>query len=123
MVYRGLSPEAQAHYVSAFPSIASRKAVRQWPLEIPIDGKPADNTAAIKAYGEWLTRTQLPKSCFTAAPEQSSEHRSSYGAGSTWPISGSSISVTATTSSRRTIPTALARSCQLGMHPFDPDIR
>jgi haloalkane dehalogenase len=51
MVYRGLSPEAQAHYASAFPSIASRKAVRQWPLEIPIDGKPADNMAAIKAYG------------------------------------------------------------------------
>ena len=68
MVYRGISPEAQAYYASAYPNIASRKSVRQWPREIPINGKPADNTAVIKAYGEWLTRTQLPNILFHGSP-------------------------------------------------------
>ena len=61
MVHRGLTSAAQAHYASAFPTIASRKAVRQWPREVPISGKTADNVAVIKAYGEWLTRTPAAK--------------------------------------------------------------
>jgi haloalkane dehalogenase len=68
MVYRGLSPEAQRYYASAFPTIASRKAVRRWPREIPIDGKPADNAATVEAFGKWLTRTQLPKILFHGNP-------------------------------------------------------
>jgi len=66
--HRKLSSEAQAHYASAFPTVASRKAVRQWPLEVPISGKPADNVAVIDAYREWLTRTELPKLLFYASP-------------------------------------------------------
>ena len=66
--HRALSPEAQAYYASAFPTVASRKAVRQWPLEVPISGKPADNVAVIKAYREWLTQTELPKLLFYAHP-------------------------------------------------------
>jgi haloalkane dehalogenase len=68
MVYRGLSPEAQRYYASAFPTVASRKAVRQWPREIPIDGKPADNAAIVEAFGDWLTRTELPKLLFHGNP-------------------------------------------------------
>jgi haloalkane dehalogenase len=68
MVYRGLSPEAQRYYASAFPTIASRKAVRQWPREIPIDGRPADNAATVEAFGDWLTRTELPKLLFHGNP-------------------------------------------------------
>ena len=68
MVARGLTPEAQAYYASAFPTIASRQAVRQWPQEIPIDGKPADNDATVGAFGEWLTRTELPKILFHGSP-------------------------------------------------------
>lgn len=63
-----LTPEAQAYYASAFPTVASRKAVRQWPLEVPISGKPADNVAVIAAYSEWLTRTELPKILFHGSP-------------------------------------------------------
>lgn len=59
--YRDLSDEAQAYYASAFPTVASRKPVRQWPLEVPISGKPADNVAVIEAYRQWLTRTDIPK--------------------------------------------------------------
>ncbi len=68
MVCRGLSPGAQKYYASAFPSISSRKAVRQWPREIPINGTPTDNTATIEAYGEWLPNTQLPKILFHGSP-------------------------------------------------------
>ena len=68
LVHRGLTPEAQAHYASAVPTVASRKAVRQWPREVPISGQPADNVAVIKGYGDWLTRTQLPKILFHANP-------------------------------------------------------
>jgi len=50
------------------PCYASRKPVRQWSLELPISGKPADNVAVIEAYREWLTRTQLPKILFYAHP-------------------------------------------------------
>jgi haloalkane dehalogenase len=66
--HRDLSPEAQAYYASAFPTVASRKAVRQWPSEVPIAGKPADNVAIIEAYREWLTHTDLPKLLFHADP-------------------------------------------------------
>jgi haloalkane dehalogenase len=66
--HRTLSDEAQAHYASAFPTVASRKAVRQWPLEVPISGKPADNVAVIDSYRDWLTQTELPKLLFYANP-------------------------------------------------------
>jgi len=66
--HRELSSEAQAYYASAFPTVASRKAVRQWPIEVPISGKPADNVAIIEAYRDWLTRTEIPKLLFYANP-------------------------------------------------------
>ena len=65
---RELSEEAKAYYASAFPTVASRKAVRQWPLEVPISGKPADNVAVIEAYRDWLTQTDIPKILFYAHP-------------------------------------------------------
>jgi len=68
MIHRDLDPAAQTYYASAFPTVSSRKAVRQWPREIPIEGKPSHNAATIGAYAEWLTRTQLPKILFYANP-------------------------------------------------------
>ena len=67
-VHRELDPAAREYYASAFPTVSSRKAVRRWPMELPIDGKPADNAATIGAYSEWLTRTPLPKILFYANP-------------------------------------------------------
>jgi haloalkane dehalogenase len=61
MVQRDLDPAAREYYASAFPTVSSRKAVRQWPREIPIDGKPADNAATMGAYSDWLTSTEVPK--------------------------------------------------------------
>lgn len=68
MIERDLDPVAREYYASAFPTVASRKAVRQWPREIPIEGNPADNAVTIGAYAEWLTRTPLPKLLLHASP-------------------------------------------------------
>jgi haloalkane dehalogenase len=64
LTYAKISPEALAYYRSAYPTIASRKAIRQWPREIPLDGKPADNVAVVEAYRQWLTQTEIPKLLF-----------------------------------------------------------
>ncbi len=60
LTHAEIHPEALAHYRSAFPTIASRRAVQQWPAEVPLDGAPADNAAVVQAYREWLTRTDVP---------------------------------------------------------------
>ncbi len=64
LTYAKISPEALDYYKSAFPTISSRKAILQWPRELPLDGKPADNTAVVEAYREWLTETDIPKLLF-----------------------------------------------------------
>jgi len=64
LTHADISPEALAYYRSAFPTVASRKAVREWPRELPLDGKPADNTAIIEDYRQWLTSTEIPKLLF-----------------------------------------------------------
>ena len=64
LTYKEMSPEVLAYYRSAYPTVASRRAVRQWPMEVPFDGEPADNYAVIMAYIEWLTRTDFPKLLF-----------------------------------------------------------
>jgi haloalkane dehalogenase len=66
--HRKITPEAQNYYASAYPTVASRKAIRQWPLEVPISGTPQDNVAVISAYREWLTKTPLPKILFHGKP-------------------------------------------------------
>lgn len=67
-VARGLSEEAQRRYAEPFPSWRSRKPIRVWPREIPIEGKPADVTATVQEYSTRLTESQLPKLMFTATP-------------------------------------------------------
>ena len=64
LTYAKISPEAMAYYGSAFPTIASRRAVQQWPVEVPLDGVPADNTAVVEGYLKWLTTTEVPKLLF-----------------------------------------------------------
>jgi haloalkane dehalogenase len=59
-----MRPETLAYYRSAYPTISSRRAVRQWPREVPFDGEPPDNHAVVVAYREWLTRTDIPKLLF-----------------------------------------------------------
>lgn len=49
------------HYRAPYPTPASRRAVRQWPREIPIAGRPADVAAAVQAYNDYLQQTDCPK--------------------------------------------------------------
>jgi haloalkane dehalogenase len=39
-----------------------------WPRQIPIDGEPADVTAIVNAYAEWLRQSPLPKLFVNADP-------------------------------------------------------
>lgn len=65
---RKLSEEEKRRYAEPFPTVASRKPVRQWPLEIPIEGKPADMEAIVSNYNQWLQESSLPKLLFYASP-------------------------------------------------------
>ncbi len=67
-IVRPLSTEEKRFYAAPFATIASRKPVRQWPCEIPIDGKPADVHKAVSDYSHWLQKTPLPKLLFYAHP-------------------------------------------------------
>jgi haloalkane dehalogenase len=67
-IVRKLTDEEKRRYAEPFQTIASRKAVRQWPCEIPIDGTPKDVTDIVTSYGEKLRHSELPKILFYAQP-------------------------------------------------------
>lgn len=67
-VVRKLTKAEMDHYRSPYPTIASRKPVRMWPTQIPIDGKPAVMQEIISGYASWLKETKLPKLCIYAHP-------------------------------------------------------
>ncbi len=46
----------------------SRRPTLTWPREIAIDGEPADVHQIITEYGEWLSRSQVPKLFVNAKP-------------------------------------------------------
>jgi len=56
-----LSKEAHQHYKDALPTIRSRRAVIQFPREVPLDGKPAASLKAVETYIAWLRSTNVPK--------------------------------------------------------------
>jgi len=67
-IARTLGSEEKAYYASAYPTIKSRKPIRQWPCEIPIEGKPANVYQAVEAYYNWLKTSEIPKLLFYAEP-------------------------------------------------------
>jgi haloalkane dehalogenase len=67
-IVRELTAEEKARYAEPYPTWSSRKPVRVWPEEIPIDGKPADVHEAVSAYSEWLQATDMPKLLLHAQP-------------------------------------------------------
>lgn len=67
-IVRSLEPEEMARYREPFPTVASRRPVRQWPREIPIDGRPADVVRVVQRYNEALQRSQVPKLLLFARP-------------------------------------------------------
>jgi haloalkane dehalogenase len=57
-----------SRYNEPYPTATSRKPVRQWPCEIPIEGKPADVHDIVHAYNQWLQKTDIPKLLLHANP-------------------------------------------------------
>ena len=68
MIVRKLSREETDNYFSPFQTVRSRKPVRQWPAEIPIDGKPSAVYAIMSEYSQKLQQSELPKMLFFASP-------------------------------------------------------
>jgi haloalkane dehalogenase len=65
---RKLSAAEMLIYKKPFASVKSRKPVRQWPLEIPIDGQPADMHKIVADYCDWFQAASIPKLLFHATP-------------------------------------------------------
>ncbi len=68
MVVRKLSAAETEVYQEPYKTIKSRKPVRQWPLEIPIEGHPADTHKMLLNYSQKLQQSKLPKLLFYANP-------------------------------------------------------
>ena len=45
-----------------------RRPTLTWPRQIPIEGEPADVTAIVETYAEWLEASQIPKLFINAEP-------------------------------------------------------
>ncbi len=67
-VVRKLSETEMKHYRAPYPTVKSRKPLRQWPCEIPIDGSPGDVHDIVQAYSEWLGKTDTPMLLFYGEP-------------------------------------------------------
>ena len=68
MTLRKLSAAEIAHYKAPFSTVASRKPVRQWPCEIPLNGQPAEMVELVSAYSLKLQDSALPKLLIYAQP-------------------------------------------------------
>jgi len=61
-----LDQRIMERYRRPFRTIASRRPVRQWPREIPLNGQPADNDGLFRRYSRFLQTSPLPKLlCYT----------------------------------------------------------
>jgi len=67
-IKRKLSKEEFDNYLEPYPTVASRRPVRVWPQQLPINGKPKRVHDIIAAYNKWLTETDIPKLCLYAHP-------------------------------------------------------
>jgi haloalkane dehalogenase len=61
-VIRPLTDEEMAVYRKPYLTAGERRRpMLTWPRQIPIEGEPADVTAIVNEYGEWLARSRVPK--------------------------------------------------------------
>ena len=68
-VLRPLSTEEMTEYRRPFAEPGEgRRPTLTWPREIPIEGDPADTTAIVGAYADWLATSDVPKLFLKAEP-------------------------------------------------------
>ncbi len=68
-VLRGLGESEMAVYRRPFLAPGEdRRPTLTWPRQIPVDGEPADVTAIVADYAEWLLHCEVPKLFVNAEP-------------------------------------------------------
>ena len=68
-ILRKLSDAEMAEYRRPFTQPGEgRRPTLTFPREIPIEGDPADVTAAVDAYADWLKNSNVPKLFLKAEP-------------------------------------------------------
>ena len=68
-VLRGLTDEEMAVYRRPFENPGEdRRPTLTWPRQIPLGGEPADVHDVAARYGEWLSKTDVPKLFINAEP-------------------------------------------------------
>jgi haloalkane dehalogenase len=61
-VLRKLADEEMAEYRRPFAEPGEdRRPTLAWPRQIPIEGEPADVAEIVRSYGDWLSRSRVPK--------------------------------------------------------------
>jgi haloalkane dehalogenase len=67
-VLRELSPAEMAAYREPFVTPDDRQPTLNWPRQIPIDGEPPHMVELVRAYGEFMGRSDIPKLFVNAEP-------------------------------------------------------
>lgn len=68
-ILRKMSDEDMAEYRRPFAEPGEgRRPTLTWPRQIPIEGEPADVTAIVTAYADWLKTSHIPKLFLRAEP-------------------------------------------------------
>ena len=65
---RNIGTEAMQVYRRYYATPASRVPILAWTGELPIAGEPADVTAIVQSYADWLSRSAIPKLFIDAEP-------------------------------------------------------
>ncbi len=66
--HRKLTQDEMDVYKAPYPSIRSRKPLRVWPCEIPIDGKPERMHKLVSNFSQKLQESEYPKLLLYAKP-------------------------------------------------------
>lgn len=68
-VLRGLTDDEMTVYRRPFDNPGEdRRPTLTWPRQIPLDGEPADVHDVAARYGQWLSKTDVPKLFINAEP-------------------------------------------------------
>lgn len=68
-ILRPLDDAEMAEYRRPFAEAGeARRPTLTWPRQIPLDGTPPDVVADVRAYGEWLAESEVPKLFINAEP-------------------------------------------------------
>lgn len=68
-IIRDLTDEEMEEYRRPFREGGeARRPTLSWPRDVPISGEPPEVVARVKAYGDWLSSTDVPKLLIPADP-------------------------------------------------------